>query len=180
MQPLILASCLSRGLLLPSPGSCSPASGVLAIASQLVATIHMRDPQNLQLAREFLSAAGFHCDEDVMAIVERGIEPGSICSDDVPCVTAPSSDFLSQLAHDHAAACHLPPSAMAYSHGMLAHFSARDSNNQVNLENFSEFNLSAAAPIRAAHPERPDRLRAAGETLTAPLMLASAATCCLF
>lgn len=158
--------CRSQGPLSASTGACSPASGLLALAVQLVATLHLHDPCDLQRARDALAAAGFHSDADIMAAIDNGPE---ISAHPVPIITAAearASELFSPSVKSSAASgsSQPPASVVAYSHGMLAHAHVADSVSQdAAALDLSDLSVSAAvAPVRAAHPERPDRLRAAG------------------
>jgi hypothetical protein len=137
---------------------------MLAIAVQLVATLHFNDPHDLQQAHDFLSRAGFDSDDAIIAAVDS--EHGS--PDATPILTAHEAEewgLFSPFVKGYAASTLLPPSVIAYSHGMLdhAHSSSSCCEEPVTTD-FSGMGLTAAAaPVRTAHPERPDRLRAAGD-----------------
>jgi hypothetical protein len=132
---------------------------------QLVATLHLHDPCDLPRARDALSAAGFCSDEAIMAAIDNEAESRAGAAPIVTAAEAHASGLFSPFVNGYAASSPLPPSVVAYSHGMLAHAHAGSSASEHSVAcDFSELSVSAAAvPVRAAHPERPDRLRAAGD-----------------
>lgn len=165
--------CRSQGLLPPPSGLCTPATGILALAVQLIATIHLGDPHDLQRARHYLSAAGFDSDGDVIAVVDNEAAHHPHAAPIITADEAHSSGFFSPFVQGYAAQTLLPLPVIAYSHDMLAHAhsaSSSSSSDEAVCNDMSVLNLShAAAPVRAAHPERPDRLRAAGEEQSAQM-----------
>jgi hypothetical protein len=147
----------------PLSETCSPASGSLALAVQLVASVHLHDPRGLQRARDYLSAAGFDNSDDIIAAVDREAESVHDASPILTAAEAQTSGLFSPFVKGYAAVL---PSVIGYSHGMLAHAHSSSSisrGEETAVDDLSDLSLSAAAaPVRAAHPERPDRLRAAG------------------
>jgi hypothetical protein len=133
---------------------------------QLVATLHLNDPHDLPRARAVLDAVGFSSDDAILAAVDNGPER---CVEAAPIVSAAeanSSGLFSPFVKGYAASSSLlPPSVIAYSHGMLAHaHSGSSASEETAALDFSDLSVNAVAvPLRAAHPERPDRLRAAGD-----------------
>jgi hypothetical protein len=141
------------------------ASGILALAVQLVASAHFNDPLDLHRARIFISNAGFDTDDDIMAAVDGEDEPFRYTGQ---LVASAAPEFSSLSSTKGGLADSLPlPCVISYSHGMLAHadsgVSCSDMAAEVAAADLSDLSLSAvSAPVRAVHPERPDRLRAAG------------------
>jgi hypothetical protein len=138
---------------------------MLAIAVQLVATLHFNDPQDLQRARDLLSSAGFNSDDAIFAAVDNAPERSPDAAPILTAHEAEESGLFSPFVKGYAASTMLPPSAIAYSHGMLDHAHSSSSSCEETLaDDFRDISLTAAAaPVRAVHPERPDRLRAAGD-----------------
>ncbi len=142
------------------------ANGILALAVQLVASAHFNDPLDLHRARVFISKAGFDTDDDIMAAVDLEDEPFRYTGQ---LVASAATEFSSLSSIKGGLAESLPlPCVISYSHGMLAHadsggVSCSDTAAEVAAADLSDLSFSAvSAPVRAVHPERPDRLRAAG------------------
>ena len=137
-----------------------------------MASLHLRDARALQAARDFLAAAGFSSSEDIAAAVDGEVDRGLDAAPILTAAEAQSSGHFSPFVKGYAAATLIAPSVIGYSHSMLAHAhtdSGSSQGEEAAADDLSDLSLSvAAAPVRAVHPERPDRLRAAGKVCRYP------------